>query len=129
MNETITNIDLLNAATELGEAMQDAEPLKQFRTARKKFNNDQTTVKLYNDFSMMQREVQIAQQYGGDSGSEQYKLTELQNKLFANKNFDDFIKAQNNLLEFLKEVNSQISTELPFDFASLAKPAGSSCCG
>lgn len=129
MNETITNIDLLSAATELGEAMQDAEPLQNFRAARKNFNNDQTAVKLYNDFVVMQREVQIAQQYGGDSGTEQSKLTELQEKLFANKNFDDFIKAQNNLLEFLQEVNSQISAELPFDFASLAKPAGSSCCG
>jgi cell fate (sporulation/competence/biofilm development) regulator YlbF (YheA/YmcA/DUF963 family) len=129
MYETITNIDLLSAATELGEAMQDAEPLKEFRTARRNFNNDQTAVKLYNDFAMMQREVQIAQQYGGDSGSEQNKLTELQEKLFANNNFDNFIKAQNNLLEFLQDVNSQISAELSFDFASLAKPAGSSCCG
>ncbi|MDZ7763749.1 MAG: YlbF family regulator [Melioribacteraceae bacterium] len=129
MNETITNIDLLSTATELGEAMQDAEPLQEFRAARKNFNNDQDAVKLYNDFVMMQREIQIANQYGGDSGAEQNKLTELERKLFANKNFDNFIKAQNNLLEFLQKVNSQISEELPFDFASLAKPAGSSCCG
>ena len=129
MSETIINTDLLNAAAELGKAMQDAQPLQEFRSALKNFNNDQVAVKLYNDLVVMQREVQIAQQYGGDAGTEQSKLKELQEKLFANKNFDDFIKAQNNLLEFLQEVNSQISAELPFDFASLAKPAGSSCCG
>lgn len=70
MNETITNIDLLSAATELGEALQDSEPFKEFRTARKNFNNDQTAVKLYNDFAMMERELKIAQQYDGDSATE-----------------------------------------------------------
>lgn len=112
----------------LGKAILDSEEYKSFIDARDKFRSDESAKQAAKKYNEAFNEYRMKAQYGIASAEDKEQIEVLKTAMLENKTLNNYYSSQDNLINFLKELNIYISNKLSFDFASLAKPAGG-CCG
>ncbi len=111
----------LQKAEELALEISNSEKGKKYLTAKRKFLEDEPTRKLYDKFYSVNREYQILKQSNVEQIELVNQLRELQRQLLSNPIFSELLGAQEEFINFLKELNAEISANLMFDFAAFAK--------
>ena len=82
---------------------------------------DENLQNLYNRYLAVYKEHETARQHNGDSQDLVIKLKNIEKQLFGYDVFRSLINSQNEFFDYLKLINSEISSNLMFDFAALAK--------
>lgn len=112
---------VLKKATELGKVITGTNAFIEYSEANSKFKNSPKTFDNYNNYVLSQRELQIQLNSQQDSTELVEKLKSLEKELLSDEIFNQLLEKQNVFVNYLKELNSEISSKLMFDFASLAK--------
>lgn len=112
----------------LGKAILESEEYKNFINARDKFRIDDSAKQAARKYNEAFNEYRMKALYGIAAEKDKEQIEALRIAMLENKTLNDYYSSQDNLINFLKELNVYISNKLKFDFAALAKPAGG-CCG
>ena len=118
----------LTACKSLGKAILESEKYKKFIDARDKFRIDDSAKQAARKYNEAFNEYRMKAQFGITSPEDKEEIEKLHSAMLENKTLNDYYSSQDNLINFLKELNVYISNKLNFDFAAFAKPAGG-CCG
>jgi cell fate (sporulation/competence/biofilm development) regulator YlbF (YheA/YmcA/DUF963 family) len=119
--------ELRVASFDLAESLALSEAILGYTKAHLILMKDQQALQLISEASDLQRKV-----YNGGSSSEDleddiFRLRELQDLISANLAIQNQTVARETAVEFLKEMNQEISQLLGVDFASLARRPGAGC--
>ena len=117
----ITKNDVFDSASKLGISISKSTKFEQFKKDQDRFLKDENLQNLYKNYLEVYTEYEAARQRNGDSQDLEVKLKNIQKQLFDFDIFRDLINSQNEFFDYLKLINSEISSNLMFDFASLAK--------
>ena len=117
----ITKNDVFDSASKLGILISKSTKFEQFKKDHDRFLQDENLQNLYNNYLEVYTEYEAARQRNGDYEDILIKIKNLEKQLFEFDIFRDLIKSQNEFFDYLKLINSEISSNLMFDFASLAK--------
>ena len=118
---------LLEATSALAEHLLQSEPFLRFQEADHILHADHEAMRLLTEFAGLQKTIHAQQHHGTITNSEIKRLRELQNLIGANDTIQEHEKAQELAINFLREVNQEISSLLGIDFASLTRRS-SGCC-
>lgn len=121
MQKIITKNDVFDSASKLGISISKSTKFEQFKKDQDRFLKDENLQNLYNNYLEVYTEYEAARQRNGDYEDILIKIKNLEKQLFEFDIFRDLIKSQNEFFDYLKLINSEISSNLMFDFASLAK--------
>jgi cell fate (sporulation/competence/biofilm development) regulator YlbF (YheA/YmcA/DUF963 family) len=116
------------ASVALGKAILSSEPYQNFIKARDNFRVSDDAKQASMEYNTVLRDYQMKANYDGLTPDDEVKIDEARKKAMENKVLNDFYTSQEKIISFYQELNSYLSEQLKFDFATLAKPA-SSCCG
>ena len=119
--KTITKNDVFDSASKLGVSISKSIKFEQFKKDQDRFLKDENLQNLYKNYLDVYTEYEAARQHNGDSQDLVIKLKNIEKQLFDFDIFRDLISSQNEFFDYLKLINSEISSNLMFDFASLAK--------
>ena len=121
MQKIITKNDVFDSASKLGISISKSTKFEQFKKDQDRFLKDENLQNLYNNYLEVYTEYEAARQRNGDYEDILIKIKNLEKQLFDFDIFRDLINSQNEFFDYLKLINSEISSNLMFDFASLAK--------
>lgn len=126
MNSMTTNLsaEMLAAATALAEVLVRAEVIRTYHEARARLDTDDEARSLLERLSASQAKVRAQQAEGNIVQTDVDILRTLQREVQLNAVIMMFARAQQEAVDFLPQVNSQISNLLGVDFASLARTGG-----
>ncbi len=134
MNEETIEINnqlkesLFESANSLGRAIADSEPYQRYVKARENFRTDQSAKNASLEYNTVLRDYQMKANRGELIPEDEKILDESLKRAMENEVLKEFYESQKDLIDFYREINSYISDNINFNFASLAKPT-SSCCG
>ena len=119
--------ELRVASFDLAESLALSEAILGYTKAHQILMKDQQALQLINEASELQRNV-----YAGGSSSQDLednitRLRELQDLISANTVIQNQAVARETVVEFLREMNQEISQLLGVDFASLTTRPGAGC--
>ncbi|MDR3573660.1 MAG: YlbF family regulator [Anaerolineaceae bacterium] len=117
---------LLQATTTLAENLLQSEPFLQYHSSYKKLEEDSKASLLLQNLSKTQAELRRKQSQSKISEEELNHLRVLQQQAQSNKVILEYAEAQQAAIEYLKEINQEISNLIGIDFGSLARRSG--CC-
>lgn len=123
---TITD-SLLEATSALAENLAQSKPFLQFQEAERRLHEDIEAMQLLTKFSELQQKIFVQQNAGAIAEGDISWLRELQRAIGADETIQERNQAQEKAVEFLREVNQEISDLLGIDFASLTRHS-SGCC-
>jgi len=129
MNRTTTvtlTRDLQEATENLAENLLRAEPILAFRQAKSRLDTDSEASGLLGRLSAAQTELRALQARNAVSQADIERVRSLQRAVQAETTIMGFAQTQQTAMEYLTEINQEISRMLGFDFAALASPG---CCG
>ncbi len=100
-------------AEELANEIVESNEFKEMKLAEQKVMNDDEASDLIEDFESAQKRVQMAQRNGKSIDQDQQrKIQNLQAKMQNNNIIKEFIQAQQDFNEVMKEVNEVISATI-----------------
>ena len=120
---TVIDPRLQDAAHSLIENLLASEAFVAYQTARTSFNQDPQARSLLEQLSESQAALRKKQARGGATQAELDALRELQAQVRRNENFMAYAQTQQEAVNFLREINTDISQLLGMNFASLANHA------
>lgn len=116
---------LLEAADTLALNLSQSEPFIRYHQANQALNADAAAMLLLKQLSQVQTEVRKHQREGQVGIKEIQHLRALQTQVQGHAVIQEFFTAQQAAVQYLREINQEISQVIGVDFASLAKR---SCC-
>ncbi len=123
----IISAPMLEAAQSLAENLAQSEPFLRYKAAADKYNLDAEAGRLVAELSDLQQSIRSRQYNGGISERDLKRLRELQMAARLNATILEYNASQAEAIEFLREVNQEISQLVGIDFASLTRRS-SGCC-
>jgi cell fate (sporulation/competence/biofilm development) regulator YlbF (YheA/YmcA/DUF963 family) len=119
--------ELFDATIALAENLEQSEPITRFRKATQLLENDHNAQELVNEATKLKQIV-----YAKDATREEMqknfpRLREINNQIARNPMVQEQSQSQEMAIEFLREINQEISQLLGFDFGSMTKRQGASC--
>ena len=117
---------LQEATMSLVEHLLASEAFTHYQSAHSAMDSDQEAHALMNQLGKSQARVRQMQTKGEVNQAEVDSLRLLQQRVMRNSVILDYIGAQNEAVNLLRDVNREISELLGVDFASFAKH--STCC-
>ncbi len=118
---------MMEVTQNLAENLAQSEPFLRYKAAEEKLNADAQAQRLLTELSKLQQTVRARQYEGGISESQLRRLRELQTAANQNETIQEYGRAQETAVAFLREVNQEISQLIGIDFASLTRRS-SGCC-
>ncbi len=118
--------DLQEATDNLALNLVNTEPFLNFAQAKARLDADNQATQLLSDFVAAQADLRARQSRSSVTKENVERVRALQRAVQANNTIMAFAQAQQAAMEYLTEVNQEISSMLGFDFAAWASP---SCCG
>lgn len=116
----------LQAAVEaLSENLLAAEPFVRYDRAQILLNTNRQAKYLFEQLSIAQANIRSKVANGSVTQTDIDQLRALQGEVQQNPAIMDFARAQQTAINYLREINQEISQALGVDFASLARR---SCC-
>jgi cell fate (sporulation/competence/biofilm development) regulator YlbF (YheA/YmcA/DUF963 family) len=116
---------LQSATITLAESLQTSEPFVQYERAGQLLKSDAQAKNLLEQLANMQAQVRSAQMKGSLTQADIDNLRSMQGQAQQNDTIVAHAHAQQNAVNYLREVNQEISQLLGFDFAMLTRQ--SSC--
>ena len=126
MNTQIIPEMLYQATQSLAENLVASEPFVQYTQAREAFEADSNAQSLLKDISSIQGEIRQKQQRGQVTQEDIDVLRAMQQQAQSNETIMQYANTQQCAVNFLREINQEISQLLGVDFAALSKQTG--CC-
>jgi cell fate (sporulation/competence/biofilm development) regulator YlbF (YheA/YmcA/DUF963 family) len=126
MNNQIIPEMLYQATQSLAENLVASEPFAQYAQARDAFEADSNAQSFLKDISSIQGEIRQKQQRGQATQENIDVLRAMQQQAQSNETIMQYASTQQNAVNFLREINQEISQLLGVDFAALSKQTG--CC-
>jgi cell fate (sporulation/competence/biofilm development) regulator YlbF (YheA/YmcA/DUF963 family) len=127
MTETVIFPVEFQAATDsLIQNLLAAEPFLAYHQSQAQIEADPQTRGLLQHLSVLQARLRRKQADGSVTEAELGELSTVQAQVRANATITDYAQTQQEAVNFLREINQEISSLLGVDFASLARQ--SSCC-
>lgn len=114
-------VELAAAAEELSEYLLAAEPFIVYKRAQNHFSADLQAQRLLEQLSSLQSSLRSAQSNRNVSETDIQQLRGLQNDVRQNATIMEYAQAQQNAINYLREINQEISQLLGLDFAALAR--------
>ena len=103
------------------ENLLGAEPFILYDRAQTRLNTDRQAMKLLEQLSTGQANIRKQQGNGSVTPQEIEHLRALQNEVRQNQTIMEYAQAQQAAVNYLREINQEISQLLGIDFASLAR--------
>ena len=124
---SLLSTKMLEATTNLASNMAQSEVVLNFRTAQAKLQTDEEAQSLLTELSEIQQKIRSQQFSGSFSETDIERLRTLQNSFGSNESIQNYQSRNELEVNFLREVNQEISQVLGIDFAALARRTGGSC--
>ena len=123
MKNTKVNLpeELVAATEELSEYLLAAEPFIVYKRAQNQFTVDVQAQSLLEQLSTLQSSLRSAQSNRNVSETDIQQLRALQNDVRQNTTILEYSRAQQTAINYLREINQEISQLLGLDFAALAR--------
>lgn len=121
--ESILSPQLQEATQTLIENLLASEPFLNYHQARTRLNQDSESRSLLDRLSHAQARVRQKQASGGGGQAEIDSLRLLQARVQRNSVIMDYTKSQQEAINFLREINNELSELLGINFASAANHA------
>ena len=112
---------LKEAAEGLAENLLAAEPFVLYDRANIWLNADTQSRNLLEQLSTVQVKIRSGQSNGGVTQQDIDQLRALQSEVQQNQTIVEYARAQQNAINYLREINQEISQLLGMDFATLAR--------
>ena len=128
MNKTIspTGQSFITMTTQLGEEMTTISVISNYKALQKKLNEDLHAMELLRKLSASRKELSEKQSSGTFTQDSLKDYSSIQKEVENNQTIREFSLAQQEVVQFMREVNSEISSLLGIDFSSLI-PRNNSC--
>jgi cell fate (sporulation/competence/biofilm development) regulator YlbF (YheA/YmcA/DUF963 family) len=128
INQTIssTGQSFITMTTQLGEEMVGISVISNYRALQKKLNEDLSAKELLRRLSASRKELSEKQSSGTFTQDSLNDYSNIQKEVENNPTIREFSLAQQEVMQFMREVNSEISSLLGIDFSSLI-PRNNSC--
>ncbi len=129
MSQTTTirlTADLQEATDNLALNLLHSEPFLAFAQAKARLDADAQASGLLAELANAQSELRQRQAANKVTQADVENVRGLQRTVQANTTIMTFARAQQSAMDYLTEINQEISSMLGFDFAALASPG---CCG
>jgi cell fate (sporulation/competence/biofilm development) regulator YlbF (YheA/YmcA/DUF963 family) len=126
MNTQIIPEMLYQATQSLAENLAASEPFVHYFQAHQAFEADSDAQSLLKDLSSIQGEIRQQQARGQVTQADIDVLRAMQQQAQSNETIMRYAKRQQNAVNFLREINQEISQLLGVDFAALSRQTG--CC-
>jgi cell fate (sporulation/competence/biofilm development) regulator YlbF (YheA/YmcA/DUF963 family) len=128
INKTIssTGQSFITMTTQLGEEMAGISVISNYRALQKKLNEDLSAKELLRRLSASRKELSEKQSSGTFTQDSLNDYSNIQKEVENNPTIREFSLAQQEVMQFMREVNSEISSLLGIDFSSLI-PRNNSC--
>lgn len=124
-------VDLEAAALEkaraLARAIGESAVFRAFEAAQEALAADEEVNRRLQAFQHRQQEVQFARTWGGADPLEEEALEEEWRKLSLTPSLRGYLRAQEDLVDVLREVAGTISQEIGMDYAAACARAGGCC--
>lgn len=117
---------LYQATQSLAENLVASEPFVQYAQAREAFEADSNAQSLLKDISSIQGDIRQKQQRNQVTQQDIDVLRAMQQQAQSNETIMQYANTQQGAVNFLREINQEISQLLGVDFAALSKQTG--CC-
>jgi cell fate (sporulation/competence/biofilm development) regulator YlbF (YheA/YmcA/DUF963 family) len=115
--------ELQEATTALTDNLLVAEAFVRYNVAQKLLNNDRQAHELLEELSKVQANFRIRQSNGAVSQAEIAALRGIQDKVRNNEVIMNYAQSQQAMINFLREIDAEISQLLGINFASFANHA------
>ncbi len=119
--------DFLEATTVLTENLLHSDPIMQFQMAEKYLNEDNQASLLLQNLSQAQADLRKRQARKEVTEDDLKELRTLQSQVQSNQTIQEFDNAQQAAIQYLREINQEISNLIGIDFSSLARRSGGCC--
>jgi len=121
--QTVLSPQLQEATQSLIDNLLASEVFMHYQEARKLINEDSEARTLMERLSNSQATVRQQQTSGSVGQAEVDSLRLIQQRVLRNPVILDYAQSQQEAVDFLREINAEISQLLGIDFASFAKHA------
>lgn len=119
--------DLDTATKTFAEAVVASPEYREYIRTAELFEKDTEAQSLFEAFQNAQQQLSAQQQWGAGSTDEIQRVRDLEQQVQENTTLSEHFKAQTELVDTLKELNTVIGEELGFDYAALAMPPKNCC--
>jgi cell fate (sporulation/competence/biofilm development) regulator YlbF (YheA/YmcA/DUF963 family) len=128
MNKTISTsgLSFITMTTQLGEEMATISVISNYKALQKKLNEDLHAKELLGKLSASRKELSEKQSSGTFTQDNLNDYSNIQKEVENNPTIREFSLAQQEVMQFVREVNSEISSLMGIDFSSLI-PRKNSC--
>jgi cell fate (sporulation/competence/biofilm development) regulator YlbF (YheA/YmcA/DUF963 family) len=128
MNKTIspTGQSFITMTNQLGEEMTTISVISNLKASQKKLNEDLHAMELLRKLSVSRKELTEKQSSGTFTPDSLNDYSNIQKEVENNPTIREFSLAQQEVVQFMREVNSEISSLIGIDFSSLI-PRKNSC--
>ncbi len=111
----------------LAQSLLESDPLAQYQRAKEALERDLGAKRLLDAFAFTQREMRQRQAHNLVTQESVDQLRSMQRQVQANAVIMAYVQTQQAAINYLREVNQEISQWVGVDFASLARRR-SGCC-
>ena len=120
--------DLDTATKAFAEAVVESPEYREYIRTAELFEKDVEAQSLFQSFQNAQQQLSAQQQWGAAGSTDEIRrVRELEQQVQDNTTLSEHFKAQTELVDTLKELNTVIGEELGFDYAALAMPPKTCC--
>ena len=128
MNKTIssTGQSFITMTSQLGEELANISVIKNYQSAQKKLNSDAAAMEILRKLSAARKDLSKKQFSGTFTQDSLKDYSSIQKEVEKNLTIREFSLAQQEVVQLMREVNSEISNLLGTDFSSLL-PRTNSC--
>jgi len=118
----------MDAARALARAIGESATFRAFEEARDTLMTDVELTRRLRSYQRRRQEFETVRSWGGGDPREADKLEAEWRALVEVRLVREYLRTQDDLVVFLREVAALISQEIGMDYASACAPAGG-CCG
>ena len=116
-----TGESFLTLATQLSDELTAILVIKNYKSAHKELNSDAEAMELLRKLSAARKELNKKQISGTFTQASLNDYYNIQNDVEKNQTIIEYSQAQQEAVQFLKNVNFEISQSIGIDFSSLIK--------
>jgi cell fate (sporulation/competence/biofilm development) regulator YlbF (YheA/YmcA/DUF963 family) len=110
-----------HSAGTLAESLVSTEVIQVYQQTYNHYTSDPEAASLIERFNQAQEEARNLQSNGGLTSEKIDQLRKMQAEVQAHPSIMQFVLARQAAVQFLREINAEISQELNIDFAALAR--------
>ncbi len=107
--------------TQLGDELANISVIKNYKSAQSKLNADKEAMELIRKLTAARKELNQKQHSGTFTQESLNDYSKIQNEVEKNRTINEYSRAQQEAVQFLKNVNVEISQLIGIDFSSLIK--------